>query len=217
MIEDMNPIATSPSTPPAGTQDVNKVPEVTLYFWLIKVLCTTVGETRGRLSLHQRSALGRATTTMAATAGLPPTALLASSSRSSATSPGIYWLAVVVDQRVGTQITDKLIDIYDVALEATTIAFVVAILAVDLCRLVRDRTHAVDPLDPHGRREAFYWLAILFTFALGHRRRRPGGRGARRSATAIGRAVRRRYRGRRGRALPLRHQRRAARSGSPTS
>jgi uncharacterized membrane-anchored protein len=60
----MNEIAASPPAPTRlpdtrslGRQMLNKVPEVTLYFWIIKILCTTVGETAADL-LNENLGLG---------------------------------------------------------------------------------------------------------------------------------------------------------------
>ena len=81
--------------------------------------------------------------------------------------PGVYWLAVVLISVVGTLITDNLTDNFGVALRTTTIVFAVAARR-DVRGLVRERAHALDPhASSRRRREAFYWLAILFTFALG--------------------------------------------------
>jgi uncharacterized membrane-anchored protein len=163
MIDVMNAIATSPSTSRMGRKMLNKVPEVTLYFWLIKVLCTTVGETAADY-LSTNVGWG-ADTTMAVTGGLLA-ALLTIQFSLKRYVASAYWACVVVISVFGTQITDKLTDTYNVPLTTTTPVFA-AILA-----LVFGAWYAVErTLSIHSiftvRREAFYWLAILFTFALG--------------------------------------------------
>jgi uncharacterized membrane-anchored protein len=142
---------------------LNKVPEVTLYFWLIKVLCTTVGETAADY-LSTNVGWG-ADPTMAATGGLLAALLVVQFTLKRYIAP-IYWACVVVISVFGTQITDMLTDTYNVPLTTTTPVFA-AILA-----LVFAAWYAVEhTLSIHSiltvRREAFYWLAILFTFALG--------------------------------------------------
>ena len=80
--------------------------------------------------------------------------------------PGIYWLAVVLISVVGTLVSDNLVENYGVTLETTTIAFSVALIAVFATWYAFERTLSVHTIFT-TRREAFYWLAILFTFALG--------------------------------------------------
>src|SRR5690349_3033922 len=163
MIQDMNSIATSLSTPSAGRRLLNKVPEVTLYFWLIKVLCTTVGETAADY-LSTNVGWG-ADTTMAATGGSLAALLIIQFSRKRYVASA-YWACVVVISVFGTQITDKLTDTYNVPLTTTTPVFA-AILALVFAAWYRvERTLSIHSIRT-VRREAFYWLAILFTFALG--------------------------------------------------
>ncbi len=142
---------------------LNKVPEVTAFFWIIKVLCTTVGETAADL-LNTNLGFGLTDTTYAMTAVL--IAALLFQFRSSRYVPGIYWLAVVLISVVGTLITDNLVDNYGVALETTTIAFTIALAATFAAWYGGERTLSIHTIFT-TRREAFYWLAILFTFALG--------------------------------------------------
>ena len=80
--------------------------------------------------------------------------------------PGVYWLAVVLISIVGTLITDNLTDNFVVSLVTTTIVFSV-VLGSDVRGLVAsEKTLSIHTI-VHDRREAFYWLAVLFTFALG--------------------------------------------------
>jgi hypothetical protein len=80
--------------------------------------------------------------------------------------PGIYWLAVVLISVVGTLVSDNLVENYGVTLETTTIAFSIALVAVFASWYAVERTLSVHTIHT-ARREAFYWLAILFAFALG--------------------------------------------------
>ena len=142
---------------------LNKVPEVTLYFWIIKVLCTTVGETAADY-LNANMHLGLAGTTYVMS-GLLILALFFQF-RERRYVPSIYWLAVVLICVVGTLITDNLTDSLGVPLEATTIVFAVALAATFAVWYAKERTLSIHSIIT-TRREAFYWLAILFTFALG--------------------------------------------------
>ena len=125
---------------------LNKVPEVTVAFWIIKILSTTVGET-GADYLAVHVGLGTLVTDV-----ITLTLLLASLIAQFAAReyiPWRYWLAVVLLSVVGTQITDFLTDNLEVSLYVSTAAFAVC-LAVDLRNLVLDRADALDPLDRHA-------------------------------------------------------------------
>ncbi len=80
--------------------------------------------------------------------------------------PPIYWLAVVLLSIVGTLVTDLLTDKLGVSLVTTTIIFSVALVLTFAVWYVAEKTLSVHSIITI-RREAFYWLAILFTFALG--------------------------------------------------
>jgi uncharacterized membrane-anchored protein len=142
---------------------LNKVPEITAYFWVIKVLCTTVGETFAD-NLDENLGLGLANTSYIMTAVL--IAVLVAQFRVRRYVPGIYWPAVVLVSVVGTLVSDNLVENYGVALETTTIAFAAILACVFAAWWWSERTLSVHTIVT-TRREAFYWLAILFTFALG--------------------------------------------------
>lgn len=142
---------------------LNKVPEVTFYFWIIKVLCTTVGETASDY-LDGNLNLGLTNTTYITGAVLIVTLFFQFRARRYV--PGIYWLAVVLISVVGTQITDNLVDNFGVSLVTTTIVFGIALAVTFAAWFWSERTLSIHTIYT-TRREAFYWLAILFTFALG--------------------------------------------------
>jgi uncharacterized membrane-anchored protein len=142
---------------------LNKVPEVTLYFWVIKVLCTTVGETAADY-LNDNLGFGLTNTTYFAGALLA--ALLVGQFTTRRYVPGLYWAAVVVISVFGTLITDNLTDRYNVPLTTSTAVFAGVLAAVFAVWYAFERTLSIHTIVT-TRREAFYWLAILFTFALG--------------------------------------------------
>jgi uncharacterized membrane-anchored protein len=142
---------------------LNKVPEITVYFWVIKVLCTTVGETFAD-NLNENLGLGLANTSYLMAALLA--VVLVFQFRARRYVPGIYWLAVVLISVVGTLVSDNLVDNLGVGLETTTIAFGAILICVFAGWYAVERTLSVHTIYT-TRREAFYWLAILFTFALG--------------------------------------------------
>jgi uncharacterized membrane-anchored protein len=142
---------------------LNKVPEVTLVFWVIKIMSTTVGET-GADYLAVHVGLGTAITG-AVTVSLLLVALFLQL-RMRRYVPWIYWLAVVLISVVGTQITDALTDGLGVSLYVSTAAFAAALAATFAVWYRRERTLSIHTIVT-TRRELFYWTAILFTFALG--------------------------------------------------
>ncbi len=142
---------------------LNKVPEVTLYCWIIKILCTTVGETFAD-NLNQKLNLGLTNLTYIMGAALLITLFFQFRARKYI--PGVYWLAVVLISVVGTLITDNLTDNFGVALQTTTIIFSIVLAIVFAVWFAIEKTLSIHTIFT-TRREAFYWLAILFTFALG--------------------------------------------------
>jgi uncharacterized membrane-anchored protein len=142
---------------------LNKVPEVTLAFWVIKIMSTTVGET-GADYLAVHVGLGTAVTS-GITVSLVLVALLLQL-RTRRYVPWIYWLTVVLVSIVGTQITDLLTDRLGVSLYTSTAAFSVVLAATFAVWYRSERTLSIHTIVT-TRRELFYWAAILFTFALG--------------------------------------------------
>ncbi|MDL2337516.1 MAG: hypothetical protein QFE16_06715 [Pseudomonadota bacterium] len=142
---------------------LNKVPQVTLLFWIVKIMATTVGETAADfLSSDLDLGLLRTTFVMGA---LLLTALWAQL-RSRNYSPPIYWIVVVLISIVGTLITDNLVDNFGVSLDLTTTVFALALSITFAAWYASEKTLSIHHIDT-PKRELFYWAAILFTFALG--------------------------------------------------
>lgn len=148
---------------PIHPRSFNKVPQVTLTFWLIKILSTTVGET-GADYLAVNAGLGAAYTGTLM-GGLLIVALLYQL-RQARYVPWVYWLTVVLLSVVGTQITDALTDGLGVSLYVSTAAFSILLALVFALWYRRERTLDIRSIVTL-RRELFYWAAILLTFALG--------------------------------------------------
>ena len=154
---------TTETTRRTGRTMLNKVPEVTLFFWIIKILCTTVGETFAD-NLNEKLGLGLTNTSYIMGALLA--AALVFQFRANRYVPGIYWLTVVLVSVVGTLITDNLTDNLGISLITTTVVFSVVLALVFAGWYASERTLSIHSIYT-TRREAWYWLAILFTFALG--------------------------------------------------
>lgn len=142
---------------------LNKVPEVTVYFWVIKILCTTVGES---LADYINTTLGF---------GLGGTAVLFTvllgvalgvQFRTRQYVPAVYWLVVVLVSVTGTLYTDLLTDQIGVPLSVSSAVFTVLLVAVFGIWYARERTLSIHSINTVPR-ESFYWLTVLVTFALG--------------------------------------------------
>ncbi|MDT7804176.1 MAG: hypothetical protein QOI78_7609 [Actinomycetota bacterium] len=142
---------------------LNKVPEVTLYFWLIKVLCTTVGETAADFLNVD---LGFGLTGVSVVTGVLLAVVLVFQFRATRYVPGLYWLTVAIVSVFGTLVTDNLTDNAGLPLEASTIVFGVLLAVTFTVWYASEKTLSIHSIVTR-RRETFYWLAILFTFALG--------------------------------------------------
>ncbi len=142
---------------------LNRVPEITLLFWIIKILATTVGETAADfLNFRLHFGLGGTSWVMSGLLAL----VLVAQFRARRYVPWLYWLVVVLISVVGTLISDNLVDHLGVGLITSTGLFAAALAATFLAWFATERTLSVHSIFT-ARREGFYWAAILFTFALG--------------------------------------------------
>jgi uncharacterized membrane-anchored protein len=142
---------------------LNKVPEVTIWFWLIKILCTTVGESFADW-INMQLGVGLVATAVIFTVVF--VAVLVWQVRTSRYTPAAYWSTVVVVSVTGTLYTDILTDQLGVPLWISTTVFSVALAVVFGIWWARERTLSIHSI-VNRPREAFYWLAVLVTFALG--------------------------------------------------
>ncbi|KMO94546.1 hypothetical protein [Streptomyces roseus] len=142
---------------------LNKVPEVTVWFWIIKILCTTVGESFADW-INMNLGVGLLNTALIFTGALA--AVLAWQLSTSRYIPFVYWLTVVVVSVTGTLYTDILTDSLGVPLVLSSGVFAGVLAAVFGIWYVRERTLSVHSITTRLR-ELFYWLAVLVTFALG--------------------------------------------------
>jgi uncharacterized membrane-anchored protein len=142
---------------------LNKVPEITIVFWIIKIMATTVGETASDfLSVTLNFGLAVTSVFMA----LLLVGALILQLRSRRYIPWLYWITVVFVSVVGTLITDNLSDNFGISLIVTTSLFALGLSATFGLWYARERTLSIHTIVT-TRRELFYWAAILLTFALG--------------------------------------------------
>lgn len=141
----------------------NRVPAVTAEFWLIKLMAVTMGETAADY-LAVNLGFGLTATSLIMSAVLIGALVLQFAQKRYV--PWSYWLAVVLISIVGTLVTDNLVDNFGVSLITTTILFTGALAATFAVWFASEKTLSIHAIFT-TKREAFYWLAILFTFALG--------------------------------------------------
>jgi uncharacterized membrane-anchored protein len=140
-----------------------KVPQITIFFWIIKVLATTVGETFADF-LNVQLGLGLNGTSVATFVLLA--IVLIFQFRGKGYNPPVYWLAIVLISIAGTLVTDNLTDNLGLPLIASTAIFSVCLAAVFIVWYLQEKTLAIHSIYT-PKRETFYWLTVLFTFALG--------------------------------------------------
>jgi uncharacterized membrane-anchored protein len=140
-----------------------KVPQITFYFWIIKVLATTVGETFADF-LYVQLGLGLNGTSVATFIALA--VVLIFQFKGKGYKPPVYWLAIVLISIAGTLVTDNLTDNLGVSLVTSSILFSIFLAGIFIVWYMKEKTLAIHSIYTPTR-EAFYWLTILFTFALG--------------------------------------------------
>jgi len=139
------------------------VPEITIWFWIIKILCTTVGET---LSDAVNNDVGLGLTLTGVVMGALLLVALGYQFHQRRYVPWVYWLVVVLVSIVGTILTDKLHDDMGIALSTLTFVFAAALVVIFAAWFALERSLSIRTIYTR-RREAFYWVAVLATFALG--------------------------------------------------
>ena len=164
MMEPRHSISAMTDFPAAAKTPVyNRVPKVTPDFWLVKLMAVTMGETAADY-INVQLGLGLMLTSIIMTVVL--IAALVWQFGQKRYIPAPYWLAVVLISVVGTLITDNLVDNLHVPLLVTTTGFAIALAVTFALWFTIERTLSIHTIFT-TRRESFYWLAILFTFALG--------------------------------------------------
>ncbi|MET7727798.1 COG4705 family protein [Streptomyces mirabilis] len=159
----MTTVTTPESSRTHVKQMLNKVPEVTIWFWIIKILCTTVGESFADW-INMNLGVGLINTSLIFTAVLA--GVLGWQLTTKRYVPFVYWLTVVVVSVTGTLYTDILTDSQGVPLALSSSVFACILAVVFGIWYARERTLSVHTITTRPR-ELFYWLAVLVTFALG--------------------------------------------------
>jgi len=143
--------------------DLSKVPQVTLWFWLVKILATTLGETGGD-ALSMTLNLGYAISTLVFLAFFVVTAAAQVTVRRH--HPALYWAVVVATTTVGTTTSDYLDRTLGLGYPRSSLFLLGGVLVV---LLIWKRVAGSIQVDRVTSRtdETFYWLTILVSNTLG--------------------------------------------------
>jgi uncharacterized membrane-anchored protein len=140
---------------------MSKVPEVTGYFWITKVLTTGMGETTSDYLAHRFDPM-----IAVGFAGLGLAASLVLQLRARRYVTWIYWLAVVMVSVFGTMAADVLHAGLGILYLVSTAFFVVALTVILVAWYASEKTISIHSIHTR-RRELFYWATVMATFALG--------------------------------------------------
>lgn len=144
-------------------KSLNKIPHITLSFWIIKIIATTVGETAAD---YLDTTLDIGLTNTSLIMGGLLLLFVTFQIISKRYIPWLYWVTVVFMSIFGTLFTDNLTDNFGISLETTTAIFSITLALIFGLWYAREKTLSIHTIYTR-KREVFYWIAILFTFALG--------------------------------------------------
>lgn len=142
---------------------LNKVPEVTFWFWAMKIMATTTGETDADYLIFNLNF------------GLPLTSLLVFALlcialfvqlKSKFYRPTYYWISIVLISVFGTLVTDMMTDTAHIDLAISSAIFTIILVSIFIHWIRNEQTVSIHEINTL-KREKFYWSAIFATFALG--------------------------------------------------
>ena len=142
---------------------INRVAGLTIFFWIVKILSTTVGETVADfISVDMNVGLMLTTLLM----GLITVIGIFWNFKIKKYFAPAYWFLIVMMSIEGTLITDVLVDDYDISLITLDIVFTIMMIVVFSLWYKKEGTLSIHKINNNSR-EIFYWLIVLTTFALG--------------------------------------------------
>ncbi|MDB5229603.1 MAG: rane protein [Chitinophagaceae bacterium] len=141
----------------------NKIPQLTLLFWIMKITATTLGETGGDL-LAQTLNVGYATSTLIFFAFF--IIMLICQLISKRYIPAIYWAVIVATSTAGTTMSDYMDRTLKLGYTTGTIILVSILIIVLVIWRLTEKSLSVTEIRSR-RGEIFYWTAILFSNTLG--------------------------------------------------
>jgi len=140
---------------------IRKVPEVTIYFWIIKLLTTAMGESSSDYLVYH---INPYVAVILGGVGLLASLVLQLLVRRYV--PWIYWLAVTMVAIFGTMAADVTHIVLNIPYQVSTLFFAFALAIIFAIWYASEKTLSIHSINT-PRRELFYWAAVLATFALG--------------------------------------------------
>jgi uncharacterized membrane-anchored protein len=138
-----------------------KLPAIGVWFWVIKVLTTAMGEVTSDFLVHQINPI-----MAVAFGGLALAAALIAQFRVRRYVATIYWSAVVMVAVFGTMVADVIHVGLGIPYVVSTTGFAAALAVTFVAWYRAEGTLSIHTIDTR-RREAFYWATVMATFALG--------------------------------------------------
>ncbi|HEX2810209.1 MAG TPA: hypothetical protein VHN80_28925, partial [Kineosporiaceae bacterium] len=142
---------------------LSKVPEITAFFWIIKLLSTAGGEVVADLFAHSHyfGLIGSLVISSAMLAIALAVQLIVRRYL-----PIVYWSVIVLVGVAGTLISDTVVDMLHLSHAQATVLFLIMLLAILSAWYATERTLSIHTITT-TRRELYYWGAVMATFALG--------------------------------------------------
>ncbi len=140
---------------------LRKVPQITVFFWIVKVITTALGESTSDFLVYSINPY-----VAVAIGFLAFAAALAFQFWWPRYTAWVYWLAVTMVAIFGTMGADVLHIVIGIPYLYTTIFFAVSLFIIFILWYVVEKTLSIHSINT-SRREIFYWLTVCATFALG--------------------------------------------------
>ncbi len=142
-------------------EPLNKVPEITIFFWIIKLLTTGMGETFSDYLVHELNPIFAV-----AIGGIAIVAALVLQFSVRRYVAWIYWLAAAMVAIFGTMAADVLHIGLGIPYIVSAIFFMITLTIIFMLWYKSEKTLSIHSINTR-RREMFYWATVLTTFALG--------------------------------------------------
>jgi uncharacterized membrane-anchored protein len=140
---------------------LRKVPEITIYFWIIKILTTALGESTSDYLVHHIDPV------MAVVLGFIGFAIaMLLQFMVHRYIPWVYWFTVTMVALFGTMAADVVHIVLKVPYAISTGFFAVLLAIIFIIWHKVEQTLSIHSIHT-PRRELFYWIAVIATFALG--------------------------------------------------
>jgi uncharacterized membrane-anchored protein len=142
-------------------QSLKRLPEITIYFWIIKLLTTGMGETTSDYLAHQMKPI-----LAVAFTGIGLLIALVLQFTVRCYIPWVYWLAILMVAIFGTMAADAIHVGLGVSYPLSTAGFAIVLVSIFLVWYLSEKTLSINQIHT-TRREIFYWATVMATFALG--------------------------------------------------